>query len=114
MLEKVDAVHVKAVLAPLVDKDSVLYTDGAAVYSSFCKATGIKHEVIPRKGPSAFHIQNVNAFDSRLKEWMRRVHGVVTKYLANDSGGIERYQAISPDILLFEAVGRKPQQLIQT
>lgn len=120
ILEKVDAAHIKAVLAPLVDKDSVLCTDGAAVYTSFCKATGIKHEVIPSKGPrarGAFHIQNVNAFDSRLKEWMRRFHGVATKYLANYLGWrrvLERYQAISPDILLFEAVGRKPQQLIQT
>ncbi len=28
-----------------------------------------------------YHIQNVNAYHSRLKEWMRRFHGVATKYL---------------------------------
>jgi hypothetical protein len=28
-----------------------------------------------------YHIQNVNAFDSRLKNWIRRFHGVATKYL---------------------------------
>ena len=120
ILDKVDALHIKAVLTPLVDKDAVLCTDGAAVYSSFCKATGIKHEVIHTKGPrvrGAFHIQDVNAFDSRLKGWMKRFHGVATKYLGNYLGWrrmLERYQTISPDILLFEAVGRMPQQLIQT
>ena len=28
-----------------------------------------------------YHIQNANAYHSRLKEWMRRFHGVATKYL---------------------------------
>jgi len=27
------------------------------------------------------HIQNVNAYDSRLKNWIRRFHGVAAKYL---------------------------------
>lgn len=121
ILEKVDTSHIEAVLTPLIDKDAVLCTDGAAVYSAFCRISGIKHEVIKSKGPrarGAFHIQNVNAFDSRLKEWMRRFHGVATKYLGNYLGWrrmLERYQnQIKPDIFLFEAVGRTPQQLIQT
>jgi len=121
ILERVDAVHIEAALTPLVDNDSILCTDGAAVYSAFCKKAGVKHEVIYSKGPrarGAFHIQNVNAFDSRLKEWMSRFHGVATKYLGNYLGWrrmLERYQSeITPDICLFEAVGRMPQQLIQT
>ncbi len=28
-----------------------------------------------------FHINNVNAYHGRLKEWMRRFHGVATKNL---------------------------------
>lgn len=28
-----------------------------------------------------FHIQNVNAYHSRLKAWMDRFNGVATKYL---------------------------------
>lgn len=121
ILERVDAEHIEAALTPLIDNDSILCTDGAAVYSAFCKKSGVKHEVIYSKGPrarGAFHIQNVNAFDSRLKEWMNRFHGVATKYLGNYLGWrrmLERYQSeITPDICLFEAVGRMPQQLIQT
>ena len=74
ILDRVDIPHVTAVLAPIIDKDAVLCTDGAAVYAAFCKAKGIKHEVIQAQGPrarGAFHIQNVNAFDSRLKGWMK-------------------------------------------
>ena len=121
ILEKVDAVHIEAALTPIIDKEAVLCTDGAAVYSAFSRATGIKHEVIKSKGPrarGAFHIQNVNAFDSRLKAWMGRFNGVATKYLGNYLGWrrmLERYQnRINPDICLFEAVGRASQQLIQT
>ena len=121
ILEKVGTSNIKAVLTPLIDKDAVLCTDGAAVYSAFCRVTGIKHEVVKSKGPrarGAYHIQNVNAFDSRLKEWMKRFHGVATKYLGNYLGWrrmLERYQhQIKPDVCLFEAVGRISQQLIQT
>ena len=28
-----------------------------------------------------YHIQNVNAYDSRLKQWIKRFNGVATKYL---------------------------------
>jgi len=28
-----------------------------------------------------YHVQNVNAYTSRLKEWMHRFHGMATKHL---------------------------------
>ncbi len=65
ILERVDAT-----LSPLVDDDVILRTDTAAVYCAFCKKTGVEYEVIKSKDlrdKGAFHIQNVNAFDSRLK-----------------------------------------------
>ena len=33
-----------------------------------------------------FHVQNVNAFDSRLKGWMVKFNGVATKYLESYLG----------------------------
>ena len=30
-----------------------------------------------------FHIQNVNAYHGRLKNWISRFHGVASKYLEN-------------------------------
>lgn len=66
-LEKLDAVNVNAALRPLLDKESVLCTDGAAVYTAFARISGITHKVVHAKQglrvkEPAFHIQNVNPF----------------------------------------------------
>lgn len=123
-LEGIDAPHITAVLRPLVDKDAILCTDGARVYQTVARTLGLTHRAINvqqgiRVIDGAFHIQNVNAYDSRLKQWMGRFHGVATKYLENYLGWrrmLERYhQSISPTACLCEALGRfQSQQLIQT
>lgn len=124
-LDKLDARHITAVLQPLIDKDAILCTDGARVYQTFARLTGITHcPINVQQGirvvvDGAFHIQNVNAYDSRLKGWMRRFHGVATKYLESYLGWrrmLERYRnSISTADCLREALGRsRSQQLIQT
>ena len=35
----------------------------------------------PRPEAPNLHIDNMNGYHSRLKEWLRRFHGVATKYL---------------------------------
>ncbi|MDP3815185.1 MAG: IS1595 family transposase, partial [Pseudomonas sp.] len=66
----------------------------------------------------AFHIQNVNAYHSRLKNWMTRFHGVATRYLPNYLGWrrmLESYQQrIHPDYCIQEAMGRTMQHIIGT
>ena len=66
---------------------------------------------------NAFHVQNVNAYDSRLKGWMARFHGVATKYLPNYLGWrrcLERFAAsLAPSLLIAQAVGGN-QHLTQT
>ncbi len=66
----------------------------------------------------AFHIQNVNAYDSRLKGWMKRFHGVSTKYLKHYLGWrrlLEHYRTgLTTLLCLLEALGRLPQRLTQT
>lgn len=114
-LEKLDAPHLIAVLRPLIDPDAILCSDGANVYKTFAREAGITHRPInaqqgPRVLNGVFHIQNVNAYDSRLKTWMRRFHGVATHYLESYLGWrrlLERYrETISPALCLYEAVGR--------
>jgi hypothetical protein len=39
-----------------------------------------------------FHINNVNAYHGRLKEWLRRFHGVATKNLPTILAGAERWR----------------------
>lgn len=114
-LEKLDAPHVIAVLRPLIDPDAILCSDGANVYKTFAREAGITHRPInvqqgKRVLDGVFHIQNVNAYDSRLKTWMRRFNGVATQYLENYLGWrrlLERHrETISPSLCLNEAVGR--------
>ena len=92
-------------------------------HPAFAAASGLTHYVVharagQRVRQGAFHIQNVNAYHSRLKRWMVRFHGVATKYLVNYLGRqrmLERYQrAIRPSHCLHEALGRPMQQVIGT
>ena len=60
-----------------------------------------------------YHIQNVNAYDSRLKLWMKRFHGVATQYLENYLGWrrwLERWgEHHSPLVGLYATLGRENQ-----
>jgi transposase-like protein len=118
-LEKLDVIHASAALKPLVDEASVLCTDGAAVYAAFARRSGMTHKVVHarpglRVQEAAFHIQNVNAYHSRLKTWMVRFQGVATNYLGWRRM-LERYtKHIQPAFCLQEAVGRPMQPLTGT
>lgn len=73
--------HVIAVLRPLIESEAILCSDGANVYKTFAREAGIAHRPINmqqcvRVVDGAFHIQSVNAYDKRLKTWMRGFHGV--------------------------------------
>ena len=91
------------VLAPALAKDTMLCSDGSPVYKSFVKAEGIAHTVLNgaagiRVIDKVFHIQNVNAYHSRFKEWLGQFHGVASKYLPNYLGWrrlIEKNQGVS-------------------
>jgi transposase-like protein len=74
-------------LVPVLSKDVVLCSDGASAYRTIGKKHGIDVKSVPAKGVAGnYHINNVNAYDSRLKGWMFRFQGVATKYLDNYLG----------------------------
>lgn len=111
----------RAVLAP----DAVLCTDGASAYKVLAKRHHLAHRPVNlaagiRVLAGVYHIQNVNAYDSRLKQWMNRFHGVATHYLENYLGWrrlLERFgTTLNPELCLTAALGRiRPiQQLIAT
>ncbi|MGH6943977.1 MAG: IS1595 family transposase [Geminicoccaceae bacterium] len=91
----------------------MLCTDGARVYRAFAPAVGVTHPINQRAGQrvrgSVFHVQHVNAYHARLKDWMRRFKGVSTKYLANYLGWrrvLERAPAgLPPEAWLQLAAG---------
>ena len=90
-----------AVLGPLLDKDAILCTDGGGKgpIALAARELGLAHRAVNlSKGirvlAGVYHIQNANAYHSRLKGWMQRFHGVATKYLGHYPGWrrmIERF-----------------------
>ena len=109
ILEKADKAHIGAALKPLLATDVILCTDGEKALAAVAKEMGITHRPVnlaagQRVVAGVYHVQNVNAYDSRLKEWLRRFHGVATHYLGNYLGWrrlIERHdrQISSVDFL---------------
>jgi ISXO2 transposase-like protein len=77
-------------LQPLVAKDAVLVSDGAGAYGTFADENSILHiALITSRGEhlyEGFHIQNVNAYVSRLKDWLRRFKRVATHHLPSYLG----------------------------
>lgn len=103
------AASVGAALKPVLQSDTVLCTDSAGAYAAAGKALGVTVRQIPRGtrklGP--YHIQNVNALHSRLKEGLRPFKGVATKhlplYLAWFRFFDRRGQAVRPRHFLLDA-----------
>jgi transposase-like protein len=95
------------VMLPLLDRrDVLLCSDSKSSYKSFARMFDFVHETINASKEyvnGAYHVQNVNAYGSRLKNWMVRFHGVATKYLDNYLGWmriLDTQKGITPDELL--------------
>lgn len=89
VLARFDQHSVRAVLGAAFDRsDAVVCTDSARPYAAFSKETSITHRrknlaAGRRVVQCAIHIPHVYANHRRLKDWMRRLRGVSTRYLAN-------------------------------
>jgi len=75
----------------LSQEDTLLCMDGDKALIVFAEAEGIEYElIIASKGEhvheKVLHTQNVNAYGSRFKQWLRRFNGVATKYLQSYLG----------------------------
>jgi ISXO2-like transposase domain len=101
------------IIAQVIASDAVLCTDGGASLRNAARQVGIAHRALNQSAgirvlAGVYHIQNVNAYDSRLKTWMMRFHGVATKYLNNYLGwrrGLERWgEHVSPSVIMQAAV----------
>ena len=91
VLPNLEGFGIKSFLRPIVAPDALLVSDGAGVYGGFAREIGIEHKaVIAAHGQfvvdGIYHIQNVNAYMSRLKGWLRPFNGVATKYLKSYLG----------------------------
>jgi transposase-like protein len=109
-----DTAHLAAVLQPVLAADAVLCTDGSVALASAARHIGVEHHAINLSagqhalGP--WHINNVNGYHSRLKNWLRRFNGVASSYLKHYLGwfralDLSRAPALTPPAMLALAVG---------
>lgn len=103
-------------LAPVLDNDVLLVSDANASYHYFAREQEISHESVNLSTGShskgAYHVQNVNAYHSRLRQWISQFHGVATRYLPNYLGwrrALDTRRLATPENMLLAAVGVFPQ-----
>jgi transposase-like protein len=107
--------HLQRCLAPVVDTDILLVTDGHPAYRVFARASGISHHAVNLSAgvrvAGEMHVQNVNAYHGRFNQWLHGFHGVASRYLPNYLGwqwAIDGGRIDSPEMLLRSALGVFP------
>jgi transposase-like protein len=119
VLPRLNRVSIAAALDGVVTPANAFCCDGGTAIVAFALRAGIPAHILPMPGkpnPQApeFHLNNVNAYQGRLKEWLRRFHGVATKNLPNYLGWRRALEAFGPQItpqaMILGAIGLGPYQ----
>ena len=119
VLPRLDTASIMAALGNVITRPAELCCDGGTAITAFARRARLRFHVLPAPGsptPEApqLHINNVNAYHGRLKEWMRRFHGVATKNLPNYLSWRRTIEALSiastPDLWIMGAAGLGPYQ----
>jgi transposase-like protein len=111
---QITAAKLQRWLHPALASSAVLVSDGAAAYHSFAAVTGIRHEAINVQAGirvrGIYHVQGVNAYHSRLHQWLRTFLGVASRYLVNYLGwryALDGGRIGTPAVFLAAALGAK-------
>jgi transposase-like protein len=121
VLPKLNRVSIATALDGIVTPANEFCCDGGTAIVAFARKAGIPTHILPMPGKPKinapdFHINNVNAYHGRLKEWLRRFHGVATKNLPNYLGWRRTLEALgqkaTPQALILGAIGLGPYQQI--
>jgi hypothetical protein len=119
VLPRLNRASIASALEGVVTPANAFCCDGGGAIVAFARRAGIVAHVLPRPGkpdPLApgFHLNNVNAYHGRLKEWLRRFHGVETKNLPNYLGWRRTLEALgqkaSPTEIILGALRLGPYQ----
>jgi transposase-like protein len=119
VLPKLNRVSIAAALDGVVTLNNEFCCDGGTAIVAFARRAGITAHILPMPGkpnPKApdFHLNNVNAYHGRLKEWLRRFHGVATKHLPKYLGWRRTLEALGPTVtpnaMILGAIGLGPYQ----
>jgi transposase-like protein len=119
VLPKLNRVSIAAALDGIVTPANEFCCDGGTAIVAFARWAGIAAHVLPKPGKPTrhapdYHLNNVNAYHGRLKEWLRRFHGVATKNLPNYLGWRRTLEAMGGNAtsakLILGAIGMGPYQ----
>jgi len=119
VLPNVDSASIATALDGVVTPANRFVCDGGRAIVGFARRAKIPVDVVPAPGkPLAkaptIHINNVNAYHGRLKQWLRRFNGVATKNLPNYLGWRRALEAwgdqATPQNWLLGAIGMGPYQ----
>ena len=119
VLPRLNRVSIAAALGGVVTPANEFCCDGGTAIVAFARRAGIAAHILPMPGkpnPQApdFHLNNVNAYHSRLKDWLRRFHGVATKNLPNYLGWRRTLEALGQNAnsaaMILGAIGMGPYQ----
>jgi transposase-like protein len=119
ILPQVDSASVGAALAGVVTPGNHLVSDGGKAIAAFARRAQIPFHAVPAPGKPApeaphLHINNVNAYHSRFKQWLNRFNGVATKNLPNYLGWRRALEAwgddLAPPNWIRGAIGNGPYQ----
>ena len=117
VLPRLDAASMIAALGNTIAGPAELCCDGGAAITAFARRARIKFHILPAPGsprPEApdIHINNVNAYHGRLKEWLRHFHGVATKNLPSYLSWRRTIEALgaasAPEAWIMAAAGMGP------
>ena len=121
VLPQDDNASIAAALRGVVTAANHLVGDGGKPLAAFARKARIPFHAVPSPGkptPEAphLHINNVNAYHSRLKQWLNRFNGVATKNLPSYLGWRRALEAwgerLDPPNWLLGAIGNGPYQHI--
>ena len=121
VLPQDDNASIAAVLTGVVTPANHLVGDGGKPLAAFASRAGIPFHAVPSPGKPApeaphLHINNVNAYHGRLKQWLNRFNGVATKNLPSYLGwrrALEGWgQRLDPPNWIAGAIGNGPYQQI--
>ena len=117
VLPRLDAASMIAALGNTIARPAELCCDGGPAITAFARRARIKFHILPAPGlpkPEApdIHINNVNAYHGRLKEWMRHFHGVATRNLPSYLSWRRTIEALggrsTPEAWIMGAAGMGP------
>ena len=104
-------------LLPALDTDVLLVTDSHPAYKAFSRTAAISHEAVNlragERARGAVHVQNVNAYHRRFRQWLARFNGVASRYLPNYLGwqwAVDGHRTETAEEMLRIALGKSNTQ----